>query len=268
MIVIKQLPLHPLQKLRIAVLLSGLVVLCCTTIFAKADTGAAVQNKQIFNSATGTILVSQVMQMSVVIETPAGVIYTDPTQGKTRYSAYPTPYLILISHEHHEHFDHTTLEQVVGPTTRIVVPPFVMQQLPASLKSQAIALANSEMAELGNIRVEAIPAYGLKGQSARWHPFGRGNGYVLTVDGQRLYIAGSTDTTPEVLQLQNINIAFLPLYPPYAMGVNDAIQAVQAIKPKFTYIYQYNSRNTRDDFIQQMNKSPVGTTVIAPNIQF
>lgn len=268
MIVIKRLPLHPQQKLRIAVLLSGLVVLCCTALFARADTGTVVQNKQSFNSATGSILVSQVMQMSVVIETPAGVIYTDPTQGKTRYSAYPTPDLILISHEHHEHFDRTTLEQIAGPNTRLVVPPFVMQQLPASLKSQAIALANGAMSEVGNIRVEAIPAYGLKGQSARWHPFGRGNGYVLTVDGQRLYIAGSTDTTPEVLQLQNIKIAFLPLYPPYAMGVNDAIQAVQAIKPQFTYIYQYKSQSTREDFIQKMNKGPLNTTVVAPDIPF
>lgn len=268
MIVIKRLPLHPQQKLRIAVLLSGLVVLCCTAIFAKADTGTAAQNKESFNSATGTILVSQVMQMIVVIETPAGVIYTDPTQGKTRYSAYPTPDLILISHEHHEHFDSTTLEQIAGPNTRIVVPPFVMQQLPASLKNQAIALANGEMSEVGAVRVEAIPAYGLKGQSAHWHPFGRGNGYVLTVDGQRLYIAGSTDTTPEVLQLQNINIAFLPLYPTYAMGVNDAIQAVQAIKPQFTYIYQYNSRSTRDNFIQKMNNSLITTTVIALDIPF
>ncbi|MDF3125215.1 MBL fold metallo-hydrolase [Rheinheimera sp. 1928-s] len=268
MIVIKRLPLHPQQKLRIAVLLSGLVVLCCTAIFAKANPTHAVSGESSFALATGSIVVSQVMQMSVVIETPAGVIYTDPTQGKSRYSAYPTPDLILISHEHHEHFDHTTLEQLVGPTTRIVVPPFVMQQLPASLKSQAVALANGEMAELGNIRVEAIPAYGLRGQSARWHPFGRGNGYVLTVDGQRLYIAGSTEATPEVLQLQNINIAFLPLYPPYAMGVNDAIQAVQAIKPQFTYIYQYNSRSTRDNFIQKMNNNPVNTIVVAPDIPF
>lgn len=268
MILIKRLPLHPQQRFRIAVLLSCLLLLCCTAIFAKADPTNKASGKSSFSSATGTIIVSQVMQMSVVIETPAGVIYTDPTQGKTRYSAYPTPDLILISHEHHEHFDSTTLEQIAGSNSRIVVPPFVMQQLPVSLKSQAIALANGEISELGNIKVEAVPAYGLKGQSARWHPFGRGNGYVLTVDGQRLYIAGSTDATPEVLQLKNINIAFLPLYPPYAMGVNDAIQAVQAFKPQFTYIYQYNSQSTRDDFIQKMNKSSLNTTVVAPDIPF
>lgn len=204
--------------------------------------------------------------MSVVITTPAGVIYTEPTRGKRQYSEHPTPDLILISHEHHEHFDATTLEQIAGPDTRIVVPPYVMQRLPAKLAAKAVSLANGEASDIDAIKVETIAAYGLTGQSARWHPFGRGNGYVVTVDGLRMYIAGSTDATPEMLQLQDINIAFLPLYPPYAMGVDDAIQAVSAIKPQFTYIYQYNSIRTRDAFVRKLNSTAIKTTVIARDI--
>lgn len=220
-----------------------------------------------FRSTNGQITVSQVMQMSVVINTPSGVIYTDPTRGKQRYSGHPSPDLILISHEHHEHFDVDTLEQIAELDTRIIVPTYVMQRLPAKLAKKAVSLKYGETYTLGAIKLEAVAAYGLNGQSARWHPYGRGNGYVVTVDGIRMYIAGSTDATPEMLQLQDINVAFFPLYPPYAMGVDNAVLAVSTIKPQITYIYQYNSTQTRDAFISKLNESETTTKVIARDIK-
>lgn len=206
------------------------------------------------------------MQMSVVIKAPSGVIYTDPTSGKARYEDEPAPDVILISHEHHEHFDPDTLENLVGPNTRLVVPPFVMERLPASLISNALSLANGEKSHSNSIEIEAIPAYGINQESERWHPRGRGNGYVVTVDGRRIYIAGSSDATPEMLALNDIDIAFLPLYPPYALSVDAAVQAVSKIIPEFTYVYQYNSIRTREDFVQKMKDSSVATTVIARDI--
>lgn len=249
---------------------SGYVVLLGCLGFmlgGEVQSGVAVRtNPDSADTFPGQIVVNQVQQMSVVIETPAGVIYTDPTRGKARYAEYPVPDLILISHEHHEHFDSATLRDITGPNTRIVVPPYVMKRLPVDLKSNAISLANGAASNLSAITVEAIPAYGMKGQSAHWHPVGRGNGYLVTVDGQKMYIAGSTDATPEMLQLRNIHIAFLPLYPPYALGVDDAIEAIAVIKPRFTYIYQYNSVSTRDAFVRKLKNNLSATTVIARDI--
>lgn len=235
-----------------------------------ASSGAAAQTAPgeaiRFPSDRGEIIVSQVMQMSVVITTPSGVIYTDPTQGKARYAGHPKPDVILVSHEHHEHFDTDALEEIAGPKTRIVAPHYVTDRLPAALKERAVSLANGETTVLGSITVKTIPAYGLKGQSKHWHPFGRGNGYVVTADGRRIYIAGSTDATPEMLRLQDIEIALLPLYPPYALGVDDAVKAVAAFKPRFTYVYQYDSVRTRNEFVRKMRSSPSAATVIAPDI--
>lgn len=68
-------------------------------------------------------------------------------------------------------------------------------------------------------------------------------------------------------QLKDIDIAFLPLYPPYALGVDDAIEAVSSFKPEITYIYQYNSTRIRDEFVEKMRKSnPSGTRVVARDI--
>jgi L-ascorbate metabolism protein UlaG (beta-lactamase superfamily) len=219
-----------------------------------------------FRSESGEIRVSQVRRMSVVIEAPSGVIYTDPTGGKARYAGHPVPDIILISHEHHEHYDADTLEELVGVDTQLVVPPFVMDQLPAGLKGKAISLGNGTLSELGPVTIEAIPAYGLRGKSARWHPKGRGNGYVANIDGRRIYIAGSSDATPEMRQLKDIDIAFLPLYPPYALGVDDAIEAVSSFTPAVTYIYQYNSIRTRDEFVEKIKNNPGTTIIIARDI--
>jgi L-ascorbate metabolism protein UlaG (beta-lactamase superfamily) len=221
-----------------------------------------------FSSDNGDIRVRQVQQMSVVIEAPSGVIYTDPTGGKSRYDGQPAPDVILVSHEHHEHYEADTLKALGSSHTRLVVPPFVMDQLPSQLRAKATSLANGMSSTFGAIRVTAVPAYGLTGASAQWHPKGRGNGYIVSIDGRRIYVAGSSDAVPEMRELQNIDIAFLPLYPPYALGVDDAIDAVSSFRPKATYIYQYNSICTRDQFIEKMNiNNPSGTRIIARDIR-
>ncbi|PZQ47262.1 MAG: MBL fold metallo-hydrolase [Rhodovulum sulfidophilum] len=219
-----------------------------------------------FRAESGDILVRPVQQMSVVIETPGGVIYTDPTGGADRYAAHPRPDLILISHEHDEHYDARTLEELVGPGTRIVVPPYIMERLPRSLRGNAIPLANGTGSELAAMRVEAIPAYGLGGEAARWHPRGRGNAYVVTVDGRRLYIGGSTEGVPEMLELRGIDIAFLPLYPPYALGPEEAARVASVMRPKSIYIYQYDSLRSRDEFARRIGGLERPPRVVAPDI--
>lgn len=247
------------QPLLLAFLLFG-----ATLSNAVAQSGKPKSDR--FRLDHGEIVVSQIRQMSVVIEAPGGVIYTDPTGGRGRYAGHPAPDVILISHEHHEHYDKDTLVELVGHGTRLVVPPFVMDQLPPGLRGKAISLGNGKVLELASMTIKAIPAYGLTGAAAQWHPKGRGNGYVVNVDGRRIYVAGSSDATREMRRLKDIHIAFLPLYPPYALGVDDAIDAVSSFKPEISYIYQYNSVRTRDEFVEKMKRRASATTVIARDI--
>jgi L-ascorbate metabolism protein UlaG (beta-lactamase superfamily) len=250
---------------------NSIMLACCLLLLAVAMPFPAIAEAargeiDRFTSENGEITVGQVQQMSVVIETPGGVIYTDPTGGAARYAGHPSADVILVSHEHHEHFDADTLAELAGPDTRIVVPPYVMERLPDDMKRNAVSLANGESSHVGDIHVEAIAAYGMSGQAALWHPPGRGNGYVVSVDGRRLYVAGSTDATPEMLRLRDISIAFLPLYPPYALGPDDAIGAVSAMKPEVVYIYQYSGVRIREEFVGKARDGTPSTTVIARDI--
>ena len=73
----------------------------------------------------------------------------------------------------------------------------------------------------------------------QFHPKGRDNGYILTVDGLRIYIAGDTEDIPEMSAIKNIDIAFLPCNQPYTMTPDQLVKAARTIKPKVVFPYHY-----------------------------
>ena len=89
------------------------------------------------------------------------------------------------------------------------------------------------------IKLEAVPAYNTTPGRDKFHPKGRDNGYILTVGGTRIYIAGDTEDIPEMKQIKNIDIAFLPVNQPYTMIPEQAIQSAKIIQPHILYPYHY-----------------------------
>ena len=100
-------------------------------------------------------------------------------------------------------------------------------------------LQNDQKATLGIIKVEAVPAYNTTQGRTQFHPKGRDNGYILTIDGLRIYIAGDTEDIPEMKDIKDIDIAFLPCNQPYTMTPEQLIKAARTIKPKVLFPYHY-----------------------------
>ncbi|NIR52878.1 MBL fold metallo-hydrolase, partial [candidate division KSB1 bacterium] len=76
---------------------------------------------------------------------------------------------------------------------------------------------------------EAVPAYNLvhkRNSGEPYHPKGIGNGYVLSLGGKKVYIAGDTENVPEMKNLSDIDIAFLPMNLPYTMTPEMVAEAV------------------------------------------
>ena len=67
------------------------------------------------------------------------------------------------------------------------------------------------------IKLDAVPAYNTTPGHTQFHPKGRDNGYMLTIDGLRIYVAGDTEDIPEMAALKDIDVAFLPCNQPYTM---------------------------------------------------
>ena len=192
-----------------------------------------------YDTDGGKITVSPISHASFVLSVPGLVIYNDPVGGADLYQAHPAPDLILITHEHGDHYDAETLAAIVVDKTRLIANPAVFGMLPDTLRGKAAAIANGESTEAGAVRIEAVPAYNTTADRLKYHPKDRDNGYVLSVDGRRVYIAGDTEDIPEMRALKEIDIAFVPMNLPFTMDVDQASSAVAEFAPGHVYPYHY-----------------------------
>ena len=96
------------------------------------------------------------------------------------------------------------------------------------------------------LKVEAVPAYNTTPGREMYHPKDRDNGYVLTLGGTRVYVAGDTEDIPELKKLKDIEIAFLPVNQPYTMTVTQADKAARMVNPKVLYPYHYGNTYVED----------------------
>jgi L-ascorbate metabolism protein UlaG (beta-lactamase superfamily) len=81
--------------------------------------------------------------------------------------------------------------------------------------------------------------YNLTQDRLQYHDKGRGNGYVLTIGGTRVYIAGDTEDVPEMRALEDITAAFVPMNLPYTMTEEQAASGVNAFNPDIVYPYHF-----------------------------
>jgi L-ascorbate metabolism protein UlaG (beta-lactamase superfamily) len=185
----------------------------------------------------GQIVVHPINHATLALGWNSLTIYVDPVGEAARFATMPKPGVILITHEHGDHLSLDTLRAVSVEATRLVAPPAVVGRLPAGLRERAITLAAGHATNVSGVRVEAVPAYNLTPERTKFHPKGRGVGYVVTVGGKRVYISGDTEDIPEMRSLQNIEIAFVCMNLPYTMTVEQAADAVHAFRPKIVYPY-------------------------------
>jgi L-ascorbate metabolism protein UlaG (beta-lactamase superfamily) len=168
-----------------------------------------------------------------------------PSRGQAADAAIalfktPTaPDVILITHAHGDHFSPDVLSAIAGPSTAIVAPAAVAAKIPEALKGRVKVMANGDKAEVNGVAIEAVPAYNVTEDRLKYHPKGDFNGYVVTMAGKRIYIAGDTEGTPELRSLANIDAAFIPMNLPFTNTQEEAAAWVKAFKPKVVYPYHY-----------------------------
>ena len=117
---------------------------------------------------------------------------------------------------------------------------------------KGIAMKNGDRQALEGIDVEAVPAYNNTPGREKFHPKGRDNGYILTINGKRIYFAGDTEDIEEMAQVKNIDVAFLPCNQPYTMTPDQLVRSAKTIKPKILFPYHYG--DTKVDAITDMLK--------------
>ncbi|MHA6344558.1 MBL fold metallo-hydrolase [Roseivivax sp. CAU 1761] len=224
---------------------------------------AAAQESNTFATDGGEITVHPVSHASFILEAPQGVIYVDPAGEPEAYADFPAPDLILITHEHGDHYKPETLNALMGEATQLITNPAVGDMLPEDLAGRAEAIGNGESTEWQGIGIDAIAAYNITEGRLDFHPEGRDNGYVLTFDNFRVYVSGDTEGVDEMRALENIDLAFVCMNLPFTMDAEQAADAVNAFKPKVVYPYHFRGRDggTKDPqaFAEMVNGVEVRT---------
>lgn len=194
----------------------------------------------LYQGETSEIKITFIGHGSLMIENQGKVINIDPWGQVADYSKFPKSNIVLITHEHFDHCDPKAAEMVATKTTQLVCTPTIYNSL--KMKDTATSLANGEKTTIDGITIEAVPAYNIQHKRDAEHPFhpkSVGNGYVLTIDGIKIYVAGDTENVPEMKALkdQNIYIAFLPMNLPYTMDRDMFVDAAKMVAPRFLYPY-------------------------------
>lgn len=211
------------------------------------------------DSANGPIHIRPVQHGTLVLEWDGKSIYVDPVGGVDAFEELSPPDLILITDIHGDHMDTATVIALRQAKTAVVAPAAVASEFPAAQRDRVRVLANGETLAWEGAAIEAMPMYNLTKERLRFHTKGRGNGYVLTLGGKRIYISGDTEDIPEMRALEGIDAAFVCMNLPYTMTVEQAANAVLEFKPEIVYPYHYRGRGGMSDvekFRSLVSKNP------------
>ena len=201
----------------------------------------AAQKTDEFTTKSGkTVKITCIKHASLEITYDGVEIQIDPVgvgaKPETDYGQFPKANLILITHEHRDHFEREAIAQIRTPATTVYSNMAVYNMF-----RNCIALANGDsVAYRDDITLKVVPAYNYSEGRTQFHPKGRDNGYILTIDGLRIYIAGDTEDIPEMAEIKDIDIAFLPCNQPYTMTIDQLVKAAKTIKPKVLFPYHYS----------------------------
>jgi L-ascorbate metabolism protein UlaG (beta-lactamase superfamily) len=196
----------------------------------------------IIKTTAGDLKITFVGHGTLMFNFGGKVIHVDPYSTLADYNILPKADLILVTHEHRDHLDLKALNVVRTEKTVVVLSEICAKQLQGG-----IVMMNGDVKTVEGFKIEAVPAYNIvhkRDTGQPFHPKGVGNGYTITFGDKRVYVAGDTENVPEMKDLKNIDIAFLPMNLPYTMTPEMVAEAAKAFKPKILYPYHFGETDT------------------------
>jgi len=156
------------------------------------------------------------------------IIYIDPFDIAEKEKAD----IILITHEHYDHCSVEDVKKIIKNDTII----FTVSDCAKKLGMNVKLVKPGDKIKIENIEIEAVPSYNINKQ---FHPKSRGwVGFILNINGVRIYHAGDTDFIPEMKDIK-VDIALVPIGGTYTMNYEEAAHAVEVIKPKIVIPMHY-----------------------------
>ena len=198
--------------------------------------------QDIIKTGTGDLKITFIGHGTLMFTFGGKTIHVDPVGGAADYADMPKADIILLTHEHGDHLDPAAIKTLRKEGTQLVLTKTCAERV------EGFVMANGDVKTVQGLKIEAVPAYNIvhmRSAGNPFHPKGRGNGYIITFGDKRVYVAGDTENTPEMKQLKNIDVAFLPMNLPYTMTPEMVADAAKAFKPKILYPYHYGQTDPK-----------------------
>lgn len=201
--------------------------------------GGGNYDVETFDTGKGEVEIALIKHGTLAVRYAGTVIQIDPVAKYGKPTDYGTDFgpadVILVTHEHGDHLNDSTITVLTGENTTLILNRTSRDQI-----GRGDVIGNGESRRLTkDILLEAVPAYNTTPGREHLHPQGNGNGYVLTLGDFRIYVAGDTEDVPEMAELKDIDVAFLPVNQPFTMTVEQAVRAAEIIRPKVLFPYHF-----------------------------
>jgi L-ascorbate metabolism protein UlaG (beta-lactamase superfamily) len=242
-----------------------------STIMTASSLWAQIPSTTRVPAAGGEIVITALGHASVQIEHGGKVIIVDPVANQTDLSQAKPADLILVTDIHADHLDPGTIAKLRKPRAPVVIPPDAMTKVPDGIVMRNREMLAGDLAPAG-IPVIAVPAYNLQRGPAPgelYHPKERGQGYLLTIGGKQIYVAGDTECVPAMAQwVRNVDVAFVPMNLPYTMPPSEAAQCVKGFKPKIAIPYHFAGQRP-EEFAEALKGEPIEVRILNwyPNVK-
>ncbi len=231
---------------------------CVALIFTIGACGAGSDDQMTSAADAADVEITPYIGSGVQIESGGYVIHVDP---RGDYANAKPADLILITDTPVDHLDPDLIRQLRKPGAPVVLPSTPEDARDAGSRERllrvpdGLVMDNGDTMTLSGVLVEAVPMYDiLPGDPC--HAKGEGNGYVITLGGKRIYLSGVTECIPEMRNLEDIDIAFMPMNLPNGRMVPlVAADCVKMIRPAVVYPYHYRERPI-DEFVEALSGEP------------
>ncbi len=199
-------------------------------------------------------------------------IYIDPSTNNTglKDKDFQPADLILVTHDHGDHCDPKLLKKIRKMGSAIIAPPHAKKAIGKAGIVWDMS-AGQFMQISGGIKVRAVEAYNVKRfrkGNEPFHPKDQGVGYILTLEGKRIYHAGDTDFIPQMEVMGDIDVAILPCDGHYTMDIEEATEAALAIEPATAIPMHYRDADPEAFKTSVEGKSSIKVVVLKDGEEF
>lgn len=223
-------------------MLKILLIIAIFLSFSRFSFANSQFEKELFPTSKGELEIIFIGHGTLILSFQDKIIHIDPWTNLANYNELPKADIILLTHQHHDHLDINAINIIKKEDTVIV-----QNQDCSEIVREGIVMENGDNETVKGMPIEAVPAYNIqhkRDNGEPFHPKGMGNGYIVTFGELRVYIAGDTENIPEMKDIKNIDIAFLPMNLPFTMTPEMVADAAKTIRPKILYPYHFGETDT------------------------